>query len=159
VTNENKRIQDQLERAFAGQAWHGPSVLELIADVDAASAAAHPITGAHSIWELVLHIAAWDRAVTLRLGGDRGAVSEEENFPIIEDTSEASWQKAIETLKENHRQLIEAVNSADESRLDAPVVEGMSSAYVQLHGAVQHELYHAGQIALVKKLSVVVSGQ
>jgi uncharacterized damage-inducible protein DinB len=156
VTNENKRIQDQLERAFAGQAWHGPSVLELIADVDAASAAAHPITGAHSIWELVLHIAVWDRAVANRLGGARSPVTDEENFPIVADASEASWQRAVETLKENHRRLIEAVESVDESRLDAPIGEGKSSAYVQLHGAVQHELYHAGQIALLKK---VVSDQ
>lgn len=152
MPNEVERIQQQLQRAFEGEAWHGPSVLELIADVDAVKAAAQPIAGAHSIWELVLHIAAWDKAVTTRLGGNRGAVSNEENFPTVSDTSEESWQKAIETLKQNHHDLIEALGGVDESSLDAPVVEGMSSVYVHLHGAIQHELYHAGQIAILKKL-------
>jgi uncharacterized damage-inducible protein DinB len=154
MPSEVERIQNQLERAFAGAAWHGPSLVELLADVDAAKAAARPIPGGHSIWELVLHIVAWDKAVTKRLGGGRGAVSDEENFPVVADSSEASWQKTIETLKQNHRELMEAVGRVEESRLDAPIVEGMSSVYVHLHGAVQHDLYHAGQIAILKKAFV-----
>jgi uncharacterized damage-inducible protein DinB len=151
MASELERIKSQLQRAFAGEAWHGPSVLELIADVDAAKAAAHPITGAHSIWELVLHIAAWDKAVSTRLSGERGAVSDAENFPAVDDYSETAWQKAIETMKRTHHELMEAVSSLDENRLDEPVLEGMSSVYVHLHGAIQHELYHAGQIAILKK--------
>lgn len=151
MPSEGERIQNQLQRAFAGEAWHGPSLMELLADVDAPQAAARPIPGAHSIWELVLHIAAWDRAVASRLGGNRGEVSAAENFPIVNDTSEASWQAALETLKQNHRELMEAIGRVEDSRLDEPVVEGMSSVYVHLHGAIQHDLYHAGQIAILKK--------
>jgi uncharacterized damage-inducible protein DinB len=125
--------------------------MELLADVDASKAAARPIAEGHSIWELVLHIAAWDKAVADRLLGGRGPVSTAENFPAVTDTSEAAWQGAIETLKKNHRKLIEAMAQVEETRLDAPVVEGMSSAYVHMHGAVQHDLYHAGQIAILKK--------
>lgn len=151
MPSEVERIQNQLERAFTSDAWHGPSLLELLAGVDAPQAAARPIPGAHSIWELVLHIAAWDKAVATRLGGSRGYVSNEENFPEVGDTSEASWQKAIETLKQNHRELLEAIGKVEDGRLDAPVVEGMPSVYVHMHGAVQHDLYHAGQIAILKK--------
>lgn len=151
MPSEVERIQDQLERAFTGEAWHGPSLLELLADVKAPQAAAHPIVGAHSIWELVLHIAAWDQAVAGRLDGSRGAVSAEANFPAVNDSSEASWQNAIETLKQNHRELMNAMSRAEASRFDAPVVEGMSSVYVHMQGAVQHDLYHAGQIAILKK--------
>ncbi|HXM35139.1 MAG TPA: DinB family protein [Pyrinomonadaceae bacterium] len=151
MPSEVERIQNQLQRAFAGEAWHGPSLLELLADVDAATAAARPIAGAHNIWELVLHIAAWDKAVAGRLGGSRVIVSDEENFPVVDDTSEASWQKAIETLKQNHRELMEAMGRVEEDRLDKPAVEGMSSVYGHMHGAIQHDLYHAGQIAVLKK--------
>lgn len=151
MPSEVERIQNQLHRAFAGEAWHGPSLGELLADVKAPQAAARPIAGAHSIWELVLHIAAWDKAVAARLGGGRGAVTDEENFPAVNDTSEGSWQKAIETLKQNHQELMEAMGQVEESRLDEPIVEGMPSVYVHLHGAVQHDLYHAGQIAVLKK--------
>ncbi|HTS08685.1 MAG TPA: DinB family protein, partial [Candidatus Eisenbacteria bacterium] len=66
---EATRIADQLRRAFDGSAWHGPALLEILADVDAAAAAARPIANVHSIWELVLHIAAWDGAGLRRLAG------------------------------------------------------------------------------------------
>jgi uncharacterized damage-inducible protein DinB len=125
--------------------------MELLADVDAAKAAARPIAEGHSIWELVLHIAAWDKAVTDRLRGGQGAVSNAENFPVVTDTSEAAWQTTIEMLKESHHKLLEAMSQVEESRLDLPVVEGKSSAYVTMHGVVQHDLYHAGQIAILKK--------
>ncbi|HYV05863.1 MAG TPA: DinB family protein, partial [Blastocatellia bacterium] len=65
--SEIKRIRSQLRRAFEGEAWHGPSVMELLGDVTAEQAAAHPIAGAHSIWELALHIATWERYVRRRI--------------------------------------------------------------------------------------------
>ena len=149
--SETARIADQLRRAFHGEAWHGDSLLEILDGVTAAQASARHVKHAHTIWELVLHIAAWDKAVTIRLGGSRGFVSTEDSFPKVDDTSEASWQNAIETLKRNHRELLAAMAGVEDSRLDAPVVEGMSTAYVHMHGAIQHDLYHAGQIALLKK--------
>jgi uncharacterized damage-inducible protein DinB len=151
MTSEVKRIQEQLKRGFEGEAWHGPSVLQLLAGVNAVDAAARPIAGAHSIWELVLHIAAWDKAVAGRLGGDRGELSDEEDWPPVNDTSEAAWQEALEKLKGNHRELHDAIGGIDEARLDEPIVERMSSTYINLHGVIQHDLYHAGQIAILKK--------
>jgi uncharacterized damage-inducible protein DinB len=151
MANEVARIQEQLQRAFAGRAWHGPSVLELLADVDAAKAARHPIEGAHSIWELVLHIAAWNKAAVRRLSGDRAELSDAEDFPPITDTSEEAWQHTVETLKRAHRELHYALESLDEARLDQPIVSGMATVYGTLHGVIQHGLYHAGQIALLKK--------
>src|SRR5438046_9834488 len=88
------RLADQIRRAFEGEAWHGDSVLELLKDVDAVTAAAHPIPNAHSIWDLVLHIAAWDDAVRRRTGGAAVTLSDEENFPSIKDTSETEIGRA-----------------------------------------------------------------
>src|SRR3984885_4824498 len=65
------RLADQLRRAFDGSAWHGPALIELLQDVDAAAAAAKPLPEVHSIWELVLHIAAWDSAACVRLAGKK----------------------------------------------------------------------------------------
>jgi len=151
MTNELKRIQEQLQRAFAGQAWHGPSLLELLADVDAPKAAARPIAGAHNIWELVLHIAAWDKAATRRLKGDRAELTDEENFPPVTETGDEAWHQAIGTLERSHRELHSAIGELEESRLDQPIVSGLTSVYGTLHGVIQHGLYHAGQIALLKK--------
>jgi uncharacterized damage-inducible protein DinB len=79
--SETARLADQIRRAFEGDAWHGDSVLELLATVDAATAAARPIKNAHSIWELILHIAAWDDAVRRRTGGTAVTLSDQQNFP------------------------------------------------------------------------------
>jgi len=61
-TSESVLIAEQLRRAFEGDAWHGPALLELLQDVDAVTAAAKPLPDVHSIWELVLHVAVWDAA-------------------------------------------------------------------------------------------------
>jgi uncharacterized damage-inducible protein DinB len=152
--SEASRIADQLRRAFDGDAWHGDSVLEILNGVTAAQAAARPITHAHSIWELVLHIAAWDGAVLRRLGGVAVELADAENFPPVKDTSEAAWRRALAEVRRVHTELVSAVSALPESRL-GEMVPGKQQAhytfYYMLHGVVQHELYHAGQIALLKK--------
>jgi len=151
MASEVARIRGELQRAFEGEAWHGPAVLELLRDITAQQAAARPIAGAHSIWELVLHIAAWENAGRRRLNGDRAELPDEENFPPVNDTSEAAWQRTIEELKIGHSKLYDAITGLEESRLDEPILDGMRSVYITLHGVIQHDLYHAGQIALLKK--------
>ena len=151
MPSETERIQDQLRRAFAGSAWHGPSVLELLANVTAREAAARPIAAAHSIWEITLHIAAWEKVALRRLSGDPAEIPDEEDWPAVTDTGDAAWQRTIADLKENHQKLYEAIAAIAEPRLDEPILPGKSSVYVTLHGAIQHDLYHAGQIAILKK--------
>lgn len=151
MVSEAKRIQDQLERSFTGGAWHGPALMELLTDVDAAKAAARPMGSAHSIWELVLHIAAWNKAAARRLSGDRADLSDEENFPTVGETTNEAWRSALELLVANHRELHDAIGGLDDVGLDQPIVEGMTSVYGTLHGVIQHNLYHAGQIAILKK--------
>jgi len=152
--SEASRIADQLRRAFDGDAWHGDSLFEILKGVTAARAAARPIAGAHSIWELVLHIAAWDGAVLRRLGGDAVELSDAENFPPVMDLSEAAWRAVLAKVRRIHEELVAAVAALPDSRLDE-MVPGKEGAhytfYYMLHGVVQHELYHAGQIALLKK--------
>src|ERR1700685_1461417 len=115
--SETARLADQIRRAFEGEAWHGDSMLELLANVDAKTAAAHPIKGAHSIWELLLHTAAWDDAALRRAGGSAVELSDRENFPPVEDTSEAAWRKAVEHVKQKHEALVQAVAAFPDSRL------------------------------------------
>lgn len=149
--SEVERIGDQLRRAFEGSAWHGDSIKELLADVTAEKAAAKPLAGAHSIWEIVLHIEAWEEGIRLRLAGERAELSEEEQWPPVKDTSEAAWRDALASLEKTHLNLRAAIASLDDERLTKPIVEGKSSVYASVHGVIQHDLYHAGQIALLKK--------
>jgi uncharacterized damage-inducible protein DinB len=148
------RILDQLKRAYEGNAWHGPSVREVLAGVTAEQAHARPLPNAHSIWELVQHIAVWENVGRRRLEGDRAEIniSSTEDWPPADDISEAAWEQAKAALDRGHEALSAAIALLDESLLDQPIMEGLSSAYVTLHGVIQHDLYHAGQIAMLKKV-------
>lgn len=155
--SETARLADQIRRAFDGEAWHGDSLIEILQGVDAGMAAAHPIKNAHSIWELVLHIAAWDGAVLKRTGGAAVELRDEQNFPPVKDTSEAAWRTAIEHAKHTHNELVRAVAAFPDGRL-AEQVPGKTESYYNFFymfsGIVQHELYHAGQVALLKKAAM-----
>jgi uncharacterized damage-inducible protein DinB len=151
-TSEAARIADQLRRAFDGSAWHGPALLELLENVDAATAAAKPLRNVHSIWELVLHITAWDGVVLCRLGGGKMRLSAAKNFPRISNPTEAGWDYALATMKRVHNVLVTAVESLPDARLRERVPGKRYDFYHMLHGVVQHELYHAGQIAILKKV-------
>ncbi len=152
--SETTRIADELRRAFHGDAWHGDSLLEILDGVTAAQAAARPIPHAHTIWELVLHIAAWDGTVRQRLSGEALELPDEQNFPPVKDTGEAAWLKAVDRVRQVHDELVHAVSEFPDARL-GDRVPGKQGAhytyYYMLHGVAQHEAYHAGQIALLKK--------
>ena len=150
TTSETSRIADQLRRAFDGNAWHGPSLLELLDDVDAGTAAARP-PRAHSIWELALHIAAWDEAVRRRLGGTKLQLTGPQNFPPTPKPTAAAWRNAVAQVKRTHEALVKTVANLPDSRLWDRVPGKRYNFYFMLHGVAQHELYHAGQIAILKK--------
>jgi uncharacterized damage-inducible protein DinB len=147
---ESARIAEQARQVFEGEAWHGPSVLELLQDVSAAEAAARPVPGAHSIWELALHIGAWEVFVRRRMEGERIVdVPDAEDWPRPGDPS--AWEKTREALREGNRRLREAIAAFDESRFAEPVPgKGWDFGFM-LRGVVQHDVYHAGQISLLKK--------
>jgi uncharacterized damage-inducible protein DinB len=152
--SETARLADQIRRAFDGEAWHGDSVLEILQGVNAVTAAAHPIKNAHSIWELLLHIAAWDGAALTRAGGSAVELPDEQNFPPVKDTSESAWQRAIEHAQGIHNSLVQSVAAFPDARLGEQVpgkTESYYNFFYLFSGIVQHELYHAGQIALLKK--------
>jgi len=150
-----ERIQEGLARSFDGVAWHGPAVMPLLADVTAADAAVHPVPGAHSIWELVLHMAVWKRVVQRRLEGEQlYDLPPHEDWPPVTDTSDDAWRRAIEDLRRSHRDLVRMVATLGDEHLDTLLAgEGHTpySVSITLHGVIEHDLYHAGQIALLKR--------
>jgi uncharacterized damage-inducible protein DinB len=150
-TAERDRIVDHLKRAFEGEAWHGPSVLEALEGVTWKQALEKPIPGAHSIWELVHHITTWEDVVRRRLLGGTPDVPSEVDWPPIRDESKEGWAKALENLKAGHAQLRKVAAQVEDADLDTSPTGKTSTRYVLLHGAVQHDLYHAGQISILKK--------
>jgi uncharacterized damage-inducible protein DinB len=160
MTAEVDRLEEQLRRALEGEAWHGPSVLESLAGLSAAQAASHPIAGAHSIWELVLHITSDYDLVLRRLAGDGRPLTPTEGWPECPAPTEENWRQSLQELERLNEMLRQAVRAFPDERLDDPLVPGVPyTAYTQFIGVTQHNLYHAGQIALLKRALAVTSAE
>jgi uncharacterized damage-inducible protein DinB len=153
MNNECLRISDQLRRAFAGKAWHGPSLKELLADVSAERASARPIATGHSIWELVSHIQVWTQAAAQAADGAPmpKIVGTEADWPPAAEVSATAWTGAMTQLFAAGARLSSAIEKFGDARLGETVPGRQYDFYYLFHGVVQHSLYHAGQIALLKK--------
>jgi uncharacterized damage-inducible protein DinB len=158
MTSEITRIIDELEREHAGDPWHGSPLRQILEGIDYRQAAHRPLPGAHTIWELVLHMISWKNEVRRRIGGAPAAEPLEGDWPTASSATADGWRDALAALEASHRSLVSAVASLPEDQLFKPTNdprEGESGVgvdhYVLLHGIVQHDVYHAGQIALLKK--------
>jgi uncharacterized damage-inducible protein DinB len=141
-----------LRRTIRGPMWHGPHLLEAIEGIDAQGAAAHPIPGAHGIWELVLHTAAWCEIAAQRLAGDpRSDVSDEENFPPVQEVSEGAWAAATQRMIAAYEALAARTRELDVARLSEKVTGHDHTIATMLHGVVEHGTYHGGQMVLLKR--------
>jgi uncharacterized damage-inducible protein DinB len=149
--SELTRIADQFDRAFDGDAWHGDPLMKILDGITAEQAVSRPVTNAHSIWEIVHHLLAWKSAVPSRLRGEVKELHGADDWPPVADLIDAAWARCLVDLRNAHNALVAAVRAFPESKLDDMAPARDHSYYVLMHGMVQHDLYHAGQIAILKK--------
>ena len=153
LTGELARIDDELRRAYDGECWHGPPLREVLKRLTATTARSLRPPLAHSAWALVNHVSAWVEVVALRVIEWRAiATPEAGDFPPVTDTSEGAWAAALDNLDRQHRRLLDVLAGLDPARLDETVPGKDYPTAVMLDGTAQHYAYHAGQIALLKKL-------
>ena len=152
------RLGNHIERTATGPMWHGPALVDVLEGVDAARAWARPIAGAHSIWEIVLHITAWADIARQRIHGEAtGDPTPEQDWaeqgsdPQFGSDPDAAWSAVVRRLGESHRQLAADTRLLDDAALDARVKGLEYPVGVLLAGVVEHGTYHGGQIALLKK--------
>ena len=155
---EAERLRRELEATMDGDPWYGSSVARILDGLDASSAAAHPITGAHSVWELVLHMTAWLNEVRRRLDGGRHREPAEGDWPPVSTTTPEAWKQALSSLRRAHADLAQTLSATDDAGLGRQVTGGQVDAagkpvslYQTVIGILQHDTYHAGQIAVLKK--------
>ena len=138
-------VIDLLQKSFHGPAWHGPAVMEVLATVSASSAT-QKISTSHSIIELVMHMTVWRDFVTKRLqGNNEFEVSEAENFPKGTD-----WTAALKALQHSQDDLVKAISQFSKEKLALIVHTRTYDFYTMLYGIIQHDIYHTGQIVLLK---------
>jgi uncharacterized damage-inducible protein DinB len=147
---EPARLARAIRQTVHGPVWHGDALAVLLDGIGPIAAAAHPIPGAHSIWELVLHITAWVHIAQARLQGDgTGDPTEQEDWPKVGRATTARWTAARSRLISAHASLATAVSRLPTEALEARVTGRRYTIRSMLQGVVEHGAYHGGQIALL----------
>ena len=144
-----------IDEAFAKKAWHGPNLRGTIRGLTAEEAAWRPRPGRHSVWELVVHAAYWKYAVRRRLSGEkRGsfALPGSNWFPRPDAAETKAWQSDVRLLVDEHRKLRAVVAGLRDRDLDRAAAGRRTTVRVLVRGIAAHDLYHAGQIQLLKRL-------
>ncbi|MBI4546105.1 MAG: DinB family protein [Gemmatimonadetes bacterium] len=144
-----------LDEAFDRQAWHGPTLRGALRRVSAQQAAWRPANGRHNIWEIALHASYWKYAVRRRLRGDpKGSFPRPgSNWPRLPDPlDEATWRQDVRLLVQQHQELRDTIANFPAHRLDEKSRGSRFPNLTLMYGAAAHDLYHAGQIQLLKRL-------
>jgi uncharacterized damage-inducible protein DinB len=145
-------LLSMIDEGFDRKAWHGPTLLGAIRGVTAAQAVWRPARGRHNIRELTVHAAYWKYAVRRRLTGEKRGSFALEGSNWFEGGGTRAWKDDVRLLVEEHRKLRAAVASYPQRALGASVDAKKQTAAYTIRGIAAHDLYHAGQIQLIKKL-------
>jgi len=154
MNRECGRIAEQLRRAFEGEAWHGPAFFEVVDSIDGGTAVRRPAAGVHSILELVNHVEAWLSIARRRVAGETlPPISTAMDWPAPEGERAGAWEAACGRLRTSYGELRALIETLEDANLDtrAPGPARKYTNYEELHGAVQHSLYHLGQIVILAR--------
>lgn len=157
---------DQLAATNAGEPWYGTSRATLLAGLSAEQAAGHSVPGVHSIWEEVLHMTSWTNEVRRRIDGQPPSTPLEGDWPAVAHVSEMTWRAALDALDAAHARLLDTVRALPPGRWAEPVTQpegdspsGTISVAAMLVGLAQHDAYHTGQVALLRKAAGIRVGR
>lgn len=159
MSPEALRLIDQCRRAHDGDPWHGAPLTANLRGITHEDAARRPPGGAHSIWELVLHVTGWRNEVARRATGQPAAEPPAGDWPAVGDPTAARWKEALAALDAAHQNLVKVIGGLSDEAMLQPTNDprnrelGTGVTYYELlHGVVQHDAYHSGQIAIIKKV-------
>lgn len=159
--SESENIAALLEEAYFGEpgrsgiAWHGDSVSMIMQGINADLAARRPPSTSHSIWEIVLHITQWDEICVRRLRGEKINITTGDpgDWPDLPENLDAdNWRKALARLKQAQQAMVDSARNLPINDFSDRVPGTPWTAYLMLHGTLHHDLHHAGQISVLKRL-------
>ena len=147
---ESERLVDQYDRNFNGDAWHGDNICKILDSVRPDQAFQRVLPGTHTIWELVVHMTFWESQVCRRLQSQAELPEDDLNFPQIPEPTAQNWEKVLQEFHRSNEQFRKELLKLQDSRLDEPLSSPEKTVYVEVNGVVQHHLYHAGQIVILR---------
>jgi uncharacterized damage-inducible protein DinB len=147
-------IAEQLKAAYEGEPWFGRSIKEILSEIDESIVFEKP-NGQHSILELLWHMITWKEFTINRLRNDNAKslqYFEKNDWRELDNTDKSLWQKGLQRFAEVHNELIEAIQQQKDELLSQRV-EGRNYEFRKLlYGIAEHNIYHTGQIAYIKKM-------
>ena len=152
---EIQQLLRLIDEAYDQKAWHGPNLRSSVRRLTAKEAAWRPGPGRHNIWEILIHAAYWKYAVHRRLRGDkRGSFSYKGSnwFPCPAPPTEKSWRADVALLEQEHRQLRQTIATFPRARLRERFRGARQTPLDNIIGIAFHDVYHAGQIRVLRKL-------
>lgn len=158
MNKEIQRIKHSFKMVYNGEPWHGASLLDLLKGVDYLQASQRVFPNSHSIWELVQHIYNWREFAVKKMEGEVGfdiVLNSESDWANLQIPIEASWQKLLSELVENQKVILEILDGWLDEQLDDQVPGKDYNYYTLLHGIIKHDIYHAGQIAMTRKMLII----
>ncbi len=143
-----ERIIDNLDTVFRGDAWHGPSVMEMINSLPADKVAQKQNFSSQTISQHIFHLLAW-RKFTLEKLADNihySLETDEDNWGTADDIKPENFKNLVESLKASHLQLIHKLETFDDELLEKSVPGEYYTFYKLLNGLIQHDTYHLGMV-------------
>ena len=147
---ESERLVDQYDRNLSGDAWHGDNVWKILDSVRPEQAFQRVLPETHTIWELVAHMTFWESQVCRRLRSQPELPENELNFPPMPEATAENWTKVLEQFRRSNEEFRQELLKLQDSQLDNPLSSPEKTVYVEVNGVIQHHLYHAGQIAILR---------
>jgi uncharacterized damage-inducible protein DinB len=153
-TKEISGLIRKMKSVYQGDPWYGEPIKKVLQDIDAEKVFNKPIPQAHSMAELLTHIISWRELLNKRLHGDDSfSVRQKESFDWkrIDPDPKTAWENLKKALEINQQQIIDGLEQANDDLLKQKVAKRKYNYRYLIKGLIQHDIYHLGQIALLKK--------
>lgn len=147
---EPQRIEKLFQNLYNGNPWLDITLVGTLSDIHAKKAAKKPVVG-NSIWEISNHIISWREDVLKRVKGTTVTTPADNYFTPVHDTSETAWKETLERLETSQRQWTDFLKQMKDEELASIYPPNGYTHYEHIHGIIQHDAYHLGQIVLIAK--------
>jgi uncharacterized damage-inducible protein DinB len=149
--SELRRFEKLIKDHFDGHPWIDVSLMDTLSDISAEEASTK-VGNLNTIWQIVLHITEWKRSIIARLSGILSPAPAHNHIYAVEFCSDEAWDEAIEDLSDAHHELLKMLTIFDVEKFDHIYAPNGLSYYEHLNGALQHDVYHLGQIVILKRM-------
>jgi uncharacterized damage-inducible protein DinB len=156
MQNKIKLLREKLEKVYGGDPWYGNSAKSVLKNIDPEAAFIRVERNTHTIAELVSHITAWREFVSARLSGDNDFRMLQKisfDWKRIDKNKETAWKNLLTALDKSQREILATLKKTDDDFLNRKVYRKRYNMEFLIEGSIQHDLYHLGQISLLKKMN------